>query len=106
MAIGPLELNGMMSRTQDISIIQQNEDNKAVLNQALFQNRMEKEEEKRASVVEHAQDSDTRQRKQDASEKGNHEYTGDGGLKRPGQKKRQADGIVVKKTGPHFDCQI
>jgi len=43
MGLGPVELNGVISRTQDYSVIKQNEDNKGIVNQQAFQNTFEKE---------------------------------------------------------------
>ena len=43
MAIGPIEMNGIISRTQDYSTIKQNEDNKGLVQQQAFQTHFEKE---------------------------------------------------------------
>ena len=40
MAIGPIELNGVISRTQDVTTIKQHEDQKAQIDQNNFQNQI------------------------------------------------------------------
>ena len=43
MGISPLELNGTIARTQDYSVIRQNEEQKSLLDQGHFQNQLDKE---------------------------------------------------------------
>ena len=88
MALGPIELNMMVGRAQDVSA-------------------MEKAEKEQAGQVKRSEETDTRQRRQDASEKGKNEYFGDGGRRR---KKNEIppEGRVIrgKGNGSHFDCSI
>ena len=44
MALGPIELNMMIGRAQDVSAIKQNEDIRPMTEQAAFQSQMEKVE--------------------------------------------------------------
>ena len=44
MALGPIELNMMVGRAQDVSAIKQNEDLRPMTEQTAFQNQMEKAE--------------------------------------------------------------
>lgn len=106
MAIGPLQLNAVVTRTQDFTAIKQNEDNKAMTDQSIFHTQMNKQDEKKASQVEQSEKSEADQRDKDASEKGSNEYTGDGGKRRKQTEKIPIDGKVIKKTVPHFDCSI
>lgn len=103
MAISPLEMNGMYSRTQDFTVLKQNEDNKAMLGQNMIQTQVEKQQEQKANVVVKTNESETHQQRQDAREKGKNEYMGDGGKRR---KKPQGDGSVSKKAPLHFDMSI
>ncbi len=107
MAIGPLQLNGIMTRTQDYTPIKQNEDMKPMVDQSVFQNTMQKNIEKKLTQVRESEETDTYQRKQDAKEKGKNEYQGDGGRNR-GQGKAEfpADGRVIKKGGGGFDFSV
>lgn len=82
MAIGPVELNGALQRVQDIATIKQNQDNKAVLNQSAFQDTFSKEIEEHATRVVDPNETAKEQRKFDAKDKGDNEYTGDGGKKK------------------------
>lgn len=107
MAIGPMQLNGILTRTQDFTSIKQNEDMKPMTDQAVFQNTMEKAVEKKLTQVKESEESDTNQRKQDAKEKGKNEYQGDGGRnRRQPQSSFSADGKVIRKGGSGFDCTI
>ncbi len=69
MALGPIELNMMVGRAQDVSAIKQNEDLRPMTEQTAFQNQMEKAEKEQAGQVRRSEETDTRQRRQDASEK-------------------------------------
>lgn len=107
MAIGPMQLNGVLTRTQDFTVIKQNEDMKPVMDQAVFQNTMEKTVEKKLTQVRESDDTDTYQRKQDAKEKGKNEYQGDGGKnRRAPHSEFSADGKVIRKGGQRFDYSI
>lgn len=70
MALGPIELNMMIGRAQDVSAIKQNEAIRPMTEQAAFQSQMEKVEKEQAGQVRRSEETDTRQRRQDASEKG------------------------------------
>lgn len=103
MAIGPMQLNGIMTRTQDYTSIKQNENMKPVLDQVAFQNTIEKKVEKKLTQVKESEETDTYQRKQDAKEKGKNEYHGDGGRNR---RQAQSDGRVIRKTPQGFDFSV
>ena len=106
MAISPLEMNGVFTRSQDFSILKQNEDNKAMLQQSAFQNTMQKTVEKQHSQVQETEKSDTYDRRQDAKEKGKNEYHGDGGSGRRKPENVAPDGRVVRKDAGHFDFSV
>lgn len=106
MAIGPMQLNGVMTRTQDYTLIKQNEDMKPVMDQAAFQNTMQKTIEKKLTTVKESDETDTYQRKQDAKEKGKNEYRGDGGRNRRQQPGGTPDGKVIRKTSGGFDFSV
>ena len=107
MAIGPMQLNGILTRTQDFTQIKQNEDMKPMMDQSVFQNTMQKNIEKKLTQVKESDETDTDQRKQDAKEKGKNEYQGDGGRnRRRGMTDIPAEGRVIKKGGGGFDFSI
>lgn len=104
MAIGPVEMNGVISRTQDYSTIKQNEDNKGIINQQNFQNKFEKELDIKHNQVVQKDDLRKQDRKFDAREKGDNEYQGDGGRRK--KKEENPNGKVVVKGRASFDMKI
>lgn len=107
MAISPIVLNGMISRTQDFTTLKHNEANKTLVDQGNFQQRFEKEVESRLTQVHQKDDVEKENKKFDARDKGNGEYSGDGGKKK--KKENEAlikDGKVVIKGTSHFDIHI
>ena len=105
MAIGPMQLNGILSRTTDYTAIKQNEDIKPMVDQSVFQNTMQKNIEKKLTQVKESEQTDTYQRRQDAKEKGKNEYQGDGGRNRK-QAPGQPDGRVIRKGNGGFDFTV
>lgn len=98
MPIGPIELHGMVARTQDFQNLKTAEDNKGILENMYSGDRMEKKVFEKADNV---------QSKDDAyfyndSKQGKNEYTGDGGQKR----KKKEDGKVIDKSVHSFDIKI
>ncbi len=107
MAIGPMQLNGILTRTQDFTAIKQNEDMRPVTEQTVYQKMMDKTIEKQMSRVKETEETDTYQRRQDAKEKGKNEYQGDGGRnRRQTQQESVPDGRVVVKNTNRFDCSV
>lgn len=104
MAIGPVILNGVVSTSHDYSNIKQNEDNKAVFQQQGFQVQLEKQAEIRHTRVVQNEQMRKEERKFDAREKGDNEYTGDGGKKKHAEK--NAGGKVIVKGHASFDMKI
>lgn len=94
-------------RTQDFSIIKQNEDMKAALDQTNIANVREQKEVDLNQNVVNTSESEWYQKNPDAREKGSNEYVGDGGEKRnQNQKKKPADRVVVKGQHTGFDLKI
>ncbi len=106
MAISPLELNGTIQRTQDMSTLKQNEDNKATLDQSNFQQRFDKEISEKFTRVRDAENIRNGEKKMDARDKGSNEYTGDGGKKREKDKPSFEGKVVAKGEGGIFDVKI
>ncbi len=107
MAIGPMQLNGILTRTQDYTPIKQNEDMKPMVDQSVFQNTMQKNIEKKLTQVKESDETDTYQRKQDAKDKGKNEYHGDGGRnRRQARSEYPEDGRVIRKGGTGFDFSV
>lgn len=106
MAITPLEQFGTIGRTQDYSIIKQQEDTKASTEQANIQVQVEKKADEKLNQVRSADNAQLNEKKFDAKEKGSNEYAGDGGRRRKGTADQQADGKVILKGTQSFDMKI
>ena len=102
MAFGAIELT-TISRAQDYTTIKHNEDNKVVVDQANFSDQFQKNTEQNIREVHSSDDTQWHEKKPDATEKGNGQYSGDGGSRR--KKKQVQDRVVVKGRGG-FDMKI
>ncbi len=103
MGISPIEFNGMVGRTQDFSTVRHNEEQKGMVDQSNFQNHFEQEVKQNISTVRKQDNADPKNKKFDAKDKGDGEYSGDGGRNR---KKNAAKGTAVSKTQGGFDIKI
>ena len=104
MAISPVLFNGSVSRMQDVTQIKQNEDMKGMVDQTNFQNTFHKQIDQKLNQVHQSDNAENRQKKFDAKDKGDNEYSGDGGKKR--QQNQHADGKVIAKTRSGFDMKV
>lgn len=103
MAISPIELNGMVGRTQDFSAVRHNEEQKGMVDQSNFQNHLEQEVKQNISTVRRQDNAEWKNKKFDAKDKGDGEYTGDGGQNR---KKGAAKVTVLNKSQGKFDIKV
>ena len=108
MSIRPVDLNGMIQRTQDVGNMKQAEDNKPVVEQHNIQVHQQKQEEQLAHKVQDTQEKENFAFRYDAKEKGSNEYQGNGGKK--GQKKKKEDQsegkVIFKGQKSSFDIKI
>lgn len=105
MAIGFVELQGQITRTQDYSAMKHNEDNKAMVEQSTIGQQMTKQVQRQNNKVNHADQSSEKNRKFDAKEKGSNEYYGDGGKRRK-KEDAEEDGKVILKGVTRFDARM
>lgn len=105
MAIGMVEFQGTIQRTQDFSVVKHNEDMKAGVEQANFQIRAEKKEDEKFNQIQQQDDSQKSENRPDPRKKGNNAYAGDGGRNRKKQN-GQCDGKVIRKGVSHFDMSV
>ena len=102
----PIAIQGQITRSQDLSIIRQNEENRGFVEQLSIQKTKENDEETKSKQVLEKDDLDNDGQRHDAKEKGKNQYFGDGGK---GRKKN--DGVIIKK-GPNneiikgFDIKV
>lgn len=105
MPIRPIELNGVISRVQDIGTMKQNEDNKALVDQSRFQTHFNKEVDQHQKTVRNADESNNYQKKYDAKEKGNGTYYANHDKKKDNNKQEEKNS--KKQTQNHgFDISI
>lgn len=104
MSIRPVDFNGMIQRTQDVSTLKQNEDNKPMMDQQNIQTQFSKETVRHMQQVTHADDAQNHQKRYDAKEKGSNEYVNQQKKKK---KEKKKDGkVIVKSTTGGFDIKI
>lgn len=103
MAMGPIEM-GTVARSQDYTMIKQNEDNKNIAQQSVLVQDKQKEDTQKTKQVNQTDDTQWQQKKFDAREKGSGSYEGDGGRKR--KREKEPDGKVVVKGRGGFDIKI
>lgn len=105
MAIGMIELQGTIQRTQDYTAFKHQENVKPAVDQANFQLQTEKKVDQKLNQVVRGEDTSKSKNHSDAKEKGNGRYAGDGGSQRKKQDRPQ-EGKVVLKDVSHFDMSV
>lgn len=105
MALGPIELQGSVLRTQDYTQIKHQENQRTDVEQSYFQNEFRREVEDRTHQVSSKDRPDNGQKKFDAKEKGANEYhrQNDSGKKKNEVPK---EGRVIQKSPSRFDISI
>ncbi|MDE7476915.1 MAG: hypothetical protein K2M91_03025 [Lachnospiraceae bacterium] len=103
MAISPILLNGTIQQTDNVLHNQVKQAEKGMVDQGNIQVQEEKKEQQMARQVVHADETLLKDGRFDSKEKGNNEYSGDGGKRRKKQKK---DGRVVAKSEGGFDMKV
>lgn len=108
MSISPINFNGMIQNTNEISHTKANEDSKPLLQQAALTDTVEKQKEQQAHQVN---DTYNAKRTDDTYDReGNGRgYQGNKKRKPPKDKKGQdleGDGSVIEKPKPSFDMRI
>lgn len=109
MAIRPVEVQGVVQRSQDIGQIKQNQDQKPLVDQNNIQAHMQHETEKSSRQVTKFQNSDKKENRYDAKEKGNGAYQqGKHRPKKREQGEEEEEGSVMLKSIHHgsFDVKI
>ncbi len=103
MAIGMVELQGSINRTQDFQTFQQHENDKGLIQNANQQVQVEQRVEQNAASV-HAKEDAAADTDADGRE-GNASYGGDGGRRRDKKNIRPVNRVVEKKP-QGFDIKI
>ncbi len=109
MSIRPVDVNGMIQRTQDIGQLKQHEDNKPVIQQHSIEIQQERKEEQLTKRVNDPEQKENEGYRFDAKEKGNNSYERNQNKKK---KKESADEksengkVILKGQGSSFDMKI
>lgn len=106
MSIRPVDVNGMIQRTQDVSTLKQNEDNKPVLEQQNIQTQFSKETIHHMQQVTHADDAEEHKKNYDAKEKGSNEYVKQQQDKKKEKEKKKDGKVMEKSSAGGFDIRI
>lgn len=102
MAFGSIEIV-TITRAQDYTTIKHNEDNKGLINQANIGQQIQKDTEQRTKEVRSGDNAQWHERKFDAKDKGDNEYTGDGGQRKKREEKTEQ---VIVNGRRSFDIKI
>lgn len=105
MSIRPVDFNGMMQRTQDVSTIKQNQDNRPVVEQQTIQAEQVKQEQQLSQKVIKAKEKENDAYRYDAKEKGNGSYEQSGDKKQK-KKQKNEDKVMIKGQTHGFDIKI
>lgn len=98
----PVEMNGIVNRTQDYAQLKHNEEQKPTTDQANFQTQFNKQVERSSETVVKQRNSEWKDEKFDAKEKGKNTYFSN----RRKKEKKEEDGDVKKRERVSFDMKI
>ena len=105
MSIRPIDLNGMIQRTQDVGTIKHQEDVKPNVDQQNIQREVAKDGNRLVTQVNKKDDPEEQETHYDAKEKGNSEYKGNSKNKKSKEQKSPGK-VVVKGMSGGFDIKI
>ena len=104
MPIRPVDLNGMVQRSQDVGTLKQQEDAKPMVDQQNIQTHFGKQGEQKLKQVVHADDANEQEYRYDAKEKGNSQYEQQKNKKR--DRKKEDGKMKAKGMSGGFDIRI
>ena len=100
MSIRPVDLSGMIQRTQDIGNIKHAEDSRPVADQYNIESDL-------SHKVQDPEQKDNQEFRYDAREKGNNSYSGNGKKKKKhGQPDEDEGSVHIKERRTSFDVKI
>lgn len=106
MMIKPAMMQATVQRTQDMTGIKQQEDNKAYMAQSNAQATVKKEVEHKLQDVHEKDNADYNQQKYDAKEKGKNEYFSQNKKGKDEEDSDEEDGKVILKKRASFDMKV
>lgn len=101
--ITPIENNGIISRTQDISIIKQNEDMRSDVTHQQTQTSFDTRQDQYVHTVHSSDNSNRPDTHHDAREKGRNEYFSN---RKKSENKKKTEDKVVSKSYHGFDISV
>ena len=105
MSVGPVVLNGMIQRTQDVGALKQQEDSRPTVEPQSIQPHLKTQEHRQLNQVNHANNAEEHEKRYDAKEKGSNEYEGQQKKKKKPEKKGNGK-VISKQESGHFDIKI
>lgn len=105
MIVKPAMMQATIQRTQDMSSIKQQEDNKAYAAQTNAQTNVQKDVQQKTQNVNKKENAEHHEEKHDAKEKGKNEYFSQNN-KRDRNQKDESDGKVIIKKRANFDLKV
>lgn len=107
MSIRPVDMNGMIQTTQDISNMKQSQDNKPLVQQYNIEVGQQKQEDNLSHKVQEPEQKENEGYRYDAKEKGNNSYNGNGKKKKKQNQESEDNGkVVLRGTKSSFDVKI
>ena len=107
MSIRPIDFNGMIQRTDDISNIKHQQDSKPLVDQQNIQAQVERKEDAAKHQVRTKDDSSGAENQADARDEGRGLYYSSGERNKHKQEEKKESGRVIKKKiGGSFDIKI
>lgn len=107
MAIRPVEVQGVVQRSHDIGQLKQNQDQRPLVEQNNIQTHMHRETERSAKQVTKFENSDKKENRYDAKEKGNGTYFGQKKKQQVKQQPEDEDAVLLKSIHHgSFDVKV
>lgn len=104
MSIRPVDFNGMMQRSQDVSSVKHAEDNKAVVQQQQIGHLQEEKTNQKLRQVNQSDEKENAEGKYDAREEGKNKYFASRDKKK--KKQQTVDSVRIKNESSGFDISI
>ena len=102
MSIRPVDMNGVIQRTQDVGTLKQHQDMKPMVDQQNIQIDVQREEYRQSEQVTRKDDSQMEEHRFDAKEEGKGQYQ----RQEQRKKKQKEDRVVIKGAIGGFDVKI
>jgi len=106
MSIRPVEISGMIQRTDDVGLLKHQQDSKPMVEQHNLQSQIEKREDNLRHQVLTPADTAKTDTHADAREEGKNSYFFRKKSKKKTSEATPEDKVVIKNTGGSFDMKV